>query len=148
MVWVTYYITDILRCDFWDVFCFLFKQHLTKWHVFNQVHTSTRSHVDKNTVALRLAILWDMDAKGGPEEIRDPQGFVFSAVTWSSTFVNVVVLTMKRLKFNIYTRPWENQEHTISSNSLNDICKGCHNFSNSWRLLYHLATIKLKKKNM
>ncbi|CAJ1396582.1 unnamed protein product [Effrenium voratum] len=26
-----------------------------------------------------LAILWDMDAKGGPEEIRDPQGFVFSA---------------------------------------------------------------------
>ncbi|CAE7236651.1 CYB2 [Symbiodinium natans] len=26
-----------------------------------------------------LAILWDMDAKGGPEEIRDPQAFVFSA---------------------------------------------------------------------
>lgn len=26
-----------------------------------------------------LAILWDMDAKGGPEEIRNPQDFVFSA---------------------------------------------------------------------
>lgn len=26
-----------------------------------------------------LAILWDMDAKGGPEAIRDPQGFIFSA---------------------------------------------------------------------
>eukprot|EP00933_Yihiella_yeosuensis_P082653 TRINITY_DN96610_c0_g1_i1.p1 TRINITY_DN96610_c0_g1~~TRINITY_DN96610_c0_g1_i1.p1 ORF type:complete len:580 (-),score=191.03 TRINITY_DN96610_c0_g1_i1:95-1834(-) len=26
-----------------------------------------------------LAILWDMDAKGGPEAIRDPQKFIFSA---------------------------------------------------------------------
>jgi len=33
-----------------------------------------------------LAILWDMDAKGGSEEIRDPQGFIFSAAQTLQSF--------------------------------------------------------------